>query len=436
VGANKNSIKIIGEETDNFAQGYFVYDSKKSGSMTTSHLRFGPRPIRSSYLISRANFVACHQFQFLERINVLQAAQEGAIFLLNSPFGKDEVWARLPWTIQQEIVEKKLKFYVIDAIKVARETGMGGRINTIMQTCFFAISGVLPREQAIEQIKYAIKKTYGKRGEAVVQKNYAAVDATLANLFEVKVPEKATSTFDMRPPVPKQAPEFVKHVVGQIIALNGDSLPVSAMPVDGTFPSGTAKWEKRNIALEVPAWDEKLCIQCGKCVMVCPHAVIRAKVYDRAALKGAPIAFKSAPAKWKQFADESYTLQVAPEDCTGCGICVEACPVKDKTEPKRRAINMVPQPAIRAQEADNWDFFLTLPETDRTALSAGQVKDLQLRRNTVYQSSNAVIRRPRRHRQRDRLFLDLWRQPADHSLHQQRAGTRTGVGEFALRRQR
>jgi pyruvate-ferredoxin/flavodoxin oxidoreductase len=378
VGANKNSIKIIGEETDNFAQGYFVYDSKKSGSMTISHLRFGPNPIRSSYLISRANFVACHQFQFLERINVLTAAQEGAIFLLNSPFGKDEVWDRLPRTVQQEIIEKKLKFYVIDAIQVARETGMGGRINTIMQTCFFAISGVLPREQAIEQIKYAIQKTYGKRGEAVVQKNFAAVDATLENLFEVKIPEKATSTFDMRPPVPAQAPEFVKNVLGEIISLNGDSLPVSAMPVDGTYPSGTAKWEKRNIALEIPAWDEKLCIQCGKCVMVCPHAVIRAKLYGRAALKGAPVAFKSAAARWKQFSDELYSLQVAPEDCTGCAICVEACPVKDKTEPKRRAINMVPQPTLREQEAQNWDFFLTLPETDRTALSVGQVKDLQL----------------------------------------------------------
>ena len=378
VGANKNSIKIIGEETDNFAQGYFVYDSKKSGSMTISHLRFGPKAIRSSYLISRANFVACHQFQFLERINVLTAAQEGAIFLLNSPFGKDEVWDRLPRTVQQEIIEKKLRFYVIDAIQVARETGLGGRINTIMQTCFFAISGVLPREQAIEQIKYAIKKTYGKRGESVVQKNFAAVDATLANLFEVKVPAKPSSHFDMRPPVPQQSPDFVKSVVGEIIALNGDALPVSAMPVDGTFPSGTAKWEKRNIALEIPAWDEKLCIQCGKCVMVCPHAVIRAKVYDRAALKGAPAAFKYTDAKWKQFSTEAYSLQVAPEDCTGCGICIESCPVKDKTEPKRRAINMVPQPPLRDQEAANWDFFLSLPETDRTALSTGQVKDLQL----------------------------------------------------------
>ena len=378
VGANKNSIKIIGEETENYAQGYFVYDSKKSGSMTISHLRFGPNPIRSSYLISRANFVACHQFQFLERINVLAAAQEGAIFLLNSPFGADEIWDRLPRTLQSEIIGKKLKLYVIDAVKVARDTGMGGRINTIMQTCFFAISGVLRREEAIEQIKKAIKKTYGKRGEAVVQKNFAAVDATLENLFEVKTPAAVTSKIDLYPPVSAQAPAFVKNVVGQIIGLNGDALPVSAMPIDGTFPSGTAKWEKRNIALEIPAWDEKLCIQCGKCVMVCPHAVIRAKVYDRAALKGAPAAFKYTDAKWKQFATDVYSLQVAPEDCTGCGICIEACPVKDKTEPKRRAINMVPQPPIRTQEAANWDFFLSLPEIDRTALSTTQVKDLQL----------------------------------------------------------
>ncbi|MGH9523716.1 MAG: pyruvate:ferredoxin (flavodoxin) oxidoreductase [Terriglobales bacterium] len=378
VGANKNSIKIIGEETGNYAQGYFVYDSKKSGSMTTSHLRFGPNPIRSSYLISRASFVACHQFQFLERINVLSAAQEGAIFLLNSPFGPDEIWDRLPRTLQSEIITKKLKFYVIDAVKVARETGMGGRINTIMQTCFFAISGVLPREEAIEQIKKAIKKTYGKRGEAVVQKNFAAVDATLENLFEVKIPSAVTSTIDLYPPVSPHAPSFVKNVIGEIIGLNGDALPVSAMPIDGTFPSGTAKFEKRNIALEIPVWDEKLCIQCGKCVMVCPHAVIRAKVYDRAALNGAPVAFKYADAKWKQFSTDAYSLQVAPEDCTGCGICIEACPVKDKTEPKRRAINMVPQPPLRAQEAANWDFFLSLPEIDRTALSASQVKDLQL----------------------------------------------------------
>jgi pyruvate-ferredoxin/flavodoxin oxidoreductase len=378
VGANKNSIKIIGEETENFAQGYFVYDSKKSGSMTTSHLRFGPKPLRSSYLITKANFVACHQFNFLERVDVLKSANKRAIFLLNSPFGKDEVWDNLPRAVQRTIIDRKLKFYVIDAIKVARETGMGGRINTIMQTCFFAISGVLPREEAIEAIKHSIKKTYGRRGEAVVQKNFAAVDSTLANLFEVKVPATITAKFDIHPPVPQQAPDFVRNVLGKIIEGNGDLLPVSALPIDGTFPTGTAAWEKRNIALEIPEWDEKLCIQCGKCVMVCPHAVIRAKVVNDSALTNAPVAFKTADAKWKNFSGQKYTLQVAPEDCTGCGLCVEACPAKDKSNPKHRAIDMVPQPAIREREAQNWDFFLTLPETDRTALAVGQVKDLQL----------------------------------------------------------
>ena len=378
VGANKNSIKIIGEETENYAQGYFVYDSKKSGSMTTSHLRFGPKPIRSSYLISRANFVACHQFTFLERMDVLKGADTGATFLLNSPFGKDEVWDHLPRQVQKDVIEKKLKFYVIDGVKVARETGMGGRINTIMQTCFFAISGVLPRDEAIEAIKYAIKKTYGRRGEAVVQKNFAAVDATLENLFEVTVPATANSKFDVHPAVPKAAPEFVQKVLAPIISGNGDFLPVSALPIDGTFPTGTAQWEKRNIALEIPEWDEKLCIQCGKCVLVCPHAVIRAKVYDGAVLANAPASFKSAEAKWKTFASQKYTLQVAPEDCTGCALCIEACPAKSKTEVKHRAINMVPQPAIREAEARNWDFFLDLPEVDRTALSVGQIKDVQL----------------------------------------------------------
>ncbi|HVG90957.1 MAG TPA: 2-oxoacid:acceptor oxidoreductase family protein, partial [Alphaproteobacteria bacterium] len=278
VGANKNSIKIIGEDTDLFAQGYFVYDSKKSGSMTTSHLRFGPKPIRSSYLITRANFVACHQFAFLERLNLLKYAEPGAAFLLNSLFGPENVWPMLPRTIQQEIVLKRLKFHVIDAYKVARETGMGGRINTIMQTCFFAISNVLPREQAIAAIKNAIRKTYGKRGEAVVEKNFAAVDQTLANLFQVRVPDQSSGLFDLQPPVPAQAPEFVRGVIGPIIQGDGDFLPVSKMPVDGTFPSGTAQWEKRNISLEIPEWDKELCIQCGKCVLVCPHAVIRAKV--------------------------------------------------------------------------------------------------------------------------------------------------------------
>ncbi len=293
VGANKNSIKIIGEETENFAQGYFVYDSKKSGAITTSHLRFGPQPLHSSYLITKANFVACHQFSFLERIDVLKAAEPGATFLLNSAFGADEVWNHLPRTVQRQIIDKKLKFYVIDGYEVARQTGMGGRINTIMQTCFFAISGVLPREEAIAAIKYAIKKTYGKRGDVVVQKNYAAVDATLDHLHQVKVPEKITALFDIRPAVPAAAPDFVQKVTARIVAGEGDDLPVSAMPVDGTFPTATAQWEKRNIALEIPVWDEELCIQCGKCVLVCPHSVIRAKVYDSRHLEGKPASVQS-----------------------------------------------------------------------------------------------------------------------------------------------
>ncbi|HMK30857.1 MAG TPA: pyruvate:ferredoxin (flavodoxin) oxidoreductase, partial [Terriglobales bacterium] len=378
VGANKNSIKIIGEDTENYAQGYFVYDSKKSGSLTTSHLRFGPQPIHSSYLISRANFVACHQFSFLERLEVLRQAEHGATFLLNSPFGPDQVWNNIPRTVQRQIIDKKLKFYVIDGYDVARKTGMGGRVNTIMQTCFFAISGVLPREEALAAIKNAIRNTYGKRGEAVVQKNFAAVDSTLENLFEVKVPDTVSSAFDIRPAVPAQAPAFVQNVLAPIIEGNGDLLPVSKLPSDGTFPTGTAQWEKRNIALEIPEWDEKLCIQCGKCVLVCPHSVIRAKVYESDKLQGAPPAFKSAAARWKDFGHLKYTLQVAPEDCTGCALCIEACPVKSKTEVKHRAINMVPQPPVREQEAGNWDFFLSLPEMDRGLLSLGQVKDVQL----------------------------------------------------------
>ena len=378
VGANKNSIKIIGEDTDFFAQGYFVYDSKKSGSITTSHLRFGPKPLKSSYLISRANFVACHQFSFLERIDMLRYADQGATFLLNSPFPADQVWDELPRKVQQQIIDKKLKFYVIDGYTVAKETGMGSRVNTIMQTCFFAISGVLPKEEAIAAIKHSIEKTYGKRGESVVAKNFAAVDAALAHLHEVKVPASATSSKEVRRAVPVQAPEFVQNVLAPMILGNGDDLPVSALPVDGTFPTGTAQWEKRNIALEIPEWDEKLCIQCGKCVLVCPHAVIRAKVYDSALLKDAPASFKSKDAMWKNFSGSKYTLQVAPEDCTGCALCIEACPAKSKTEPKHRAINMVPQIPLREQEARNWDYFLNLPEVDRSALSLAQVKDVQL----------------------------------------------------------
>ncbi|MCC6380953.1 MAG: pyruvate:ferredoxin (flavodoxin) oxidoreductase [Dehalococcoidia bacterium] len=378
VGANKNSIKIIGEETPNFAQGYFVYDSKKSGSITTSHLRFGPRPIHSSYLISKANFIACHQFVFLEKLDMLKAAECGATFLLNSPYGPAEVWDRLPLPVQQTIIGKKLKFYVIDGNEVAKKTGMGGRINTIMQTCFFAISGVLPREEAIAAIKYSIQKTYGKRGESVVQKNFAAVDATLDQLFEVQVPEAVSSTIQLRPVVPAAAPGFVQNFTARIIAGEGDDLPVSAMPIDGTFPSATAQWEKRNIALDIPVWDEQLCIQCGKCVLVCPHSVIRAKVYDDSYLAGAPSTFKAVPARWKDMKEKKYTLQVAPEDCTGCTLCVEVCPVKSKSEVRHKALNMAPQLPLRDSEAANWDFFLNIPDTDRRPLSMSQVKDIQL----------------------------------------------------------
>ncbi len=378
VGANKNSIKIIGEQTDNYAQGYFVYDSKKAGAVTESHLRFGPRPIRSTYLIRRASFVACHQFQFLERINVLKQAQPGATFLLNSPYGPDEVWDHLPVEVQQQIIDKKLKFYVIDGYSVAQKAGMGRRINTVMQACFFAISGVLPQEEAIAQIKKAIEKTYGKKGPQVVQQNFAAVDAALEHLHEVKVPEKITSQQHMLPPVPPEAPEFIQKVTAKIIAREGDELPVSALPADGTYPSGTTKWEKRNIALEIPVWEPDICIQCGKCVLVCPHAVIRAKVYDKALLADAPPTFKHMDAKWKQFDGMAYTIQVAPEDCTGCTLCVEVCPAKDKSDTSRKAINMAPQLPIREQERENWDFFLNLPDVDRTAVKPNLVKDNQL----------------------------------------------------------
>lgn len=377
VSANKNSIKIIGEGTDNYAQGYFVYDSRKAGSLTISHLRFGPEPIHSTYLVNKANFVACHQFPFLERFDVLRAAEPGAIFLLNSPYGHEEIWEHLPRKVQRSIIEKKLRFFVIDAYKIAKDVGLGGRINTIMQTCFFALSNVLPPEEAIESIKKFIKKAYGKRGEAVVKMNFAAVDAALDHLHEVKVPEKVTSNLDMHPPVPEEAPEFAKKVTARMIAGEGDSLPVSAMPVDGTFPSGTTQWEKRNIALEIPQWDPEVCIQCGRCVLVCPHAVIRSKVYSPAILAKAPRKFKSADSRSRDFPNLRFTIQVSPEDCTGCSLCVNVCPAKNKKEPKRKAINMVPQPPIREQEKENWKFFLKLPEVDRRKLNLQATRNIQ-----------------------------------------------------------
>ncbi|MDH5605906.1 MAG: pyruvate:ferredoxin (flavodoxin) oxidoreductase [Anaerolineae bacterium] len=378
VGANKNSVKIIGEGTDNFAQGYFVYDSKKAGSITVSHLRFGPKPIHSTYLISKANFVACHQFNFLERMDVLKTAVQGATFLLNSPYGPEEVWEQLPRQVQAQIIDKQLRFYVVDGYEVAKVAGMGRRINTILQACFFAISGVLPPDEAVKKIKEAIEKTYGKRGPAVVEKNYAAVDQALDHLHEVKVPEKVSGKIEMRPPVPSQAPQFVSEVLGPIIGGNGDDLPVSALPVDGTYPSGTTQWEKRNISLEIPVWDEEICIQCGKCVFVCPHAVIRQKVYPAEKLKGAPETFKSVEARFKEFPEMRYSLQVAPEDCTGCSLCVEACPVKNKSQVGLKAVNMADQLPLREKEVENWDFFLGLPEVDRTAISLNTVKNTQL----------------------------------------------------------
>jgi pyruvate-ferredoxin/flavodoxin oxidoreductase len=367
VGANKNSIKIIGEDTPNYAQGYFVYDSKKSGSVTISHLRFGPRPIRSSYLVTKANFVACHQFNFLEKYDMLEAAVPGATFLLNSPFGPDEVWNELPLEMQKQVVEKKIKFYVIDGYKVAKDTGMGVRINTIMQTCFFAISGVLPREEAIEAIKHAIEKTYGRKGAEVVKKNFAAVDHTLSHLYEVKVP--ATLNGKPRPPiVSEQAPDFVKRVTSLMLAGQGDKLPVSAFPVDGTWPTATSQWEKRSIALEVPAWDASLCIQCNKCTLICPHAAIRAKFFSPDQLGKAPATFKAMDFKSQDFKGQKYSIQVAPDDCTGCTLCVEMCPAESKTEKGHKAINMVPMLPLRDAERKNFEFFLSIPEADRSKI--------------------------------------------------------------------
>ncbi|HUL45033.1 MAG TPA: pyruvate:ferredoxin (flavodoxin) oxidoreductase [Bacteroidota bacterium] len=378
VGANKNSIKIIGEDTSFFAQGYFVYDSKKSGSTTISHLRFGPRPIHSSYLIDRANFIACHQWFFLEKFDVLKSAVPGATFLLNSLYGPDEVWNKLPRHTQEQIIAKKIKFYVIDGYKVAQQTGMGARVNTIMQTCFFAISGVLPREQAIEAIKSSIKKTYGKKGDQIVKQNFAAVDQTLANLFEVKVPPAVTSTIEMPPIVSDKAPKFVKEVTAPIMAGSGDALPVSKFPVDGTYPTGTAAWEKRNIALEIPQWEPEICIQCNKCALVCPHATIRIKVFDQKELVNVPATFKSMDYKGSEFKGMKYSIQVGPEDCTGCGLCVEICPAKSKSEAKVKAINMKPQQPLRETERLNWDFFLNIPEVDRRTVKMDNVKGSQL----------------------------------------------------------
>ena len=377
VGANKNSIKIIGEETENFAQGYFVYDSKKSGSTTVSHLRFGKKPIHSTYLIQSTSFVGCHQFNLLEKFDVLEKIVDGGTFLLNSAYSKEETWNHLPKKMQEDIISKNLNFYVVDAYTVAKAAGMGARINTIMQTCFFAISGVLPKDEAIAQIKNAIKKTYGAKGEAIVKKNYEAVDQSLANLHQIEVPTEATSAFEMPPIVSDKAPEYVRDVLGKMMQGKGDDVKVSEMPVDGTFPTATTQWEKRNIALQVPVWDPDICIQCGKCALVCPHATIRIKAYDEELVKDAPETFKWMKTKVKEFDGKAYTIQVAVEDCTGCELCVEVCPAKNKTETRLKALNMAEQIPLREKERENYEFFLNLPEYDRTALNLGSVKGSQ-----------------------------------------------------------
>jgi pyruvate-ferredoxin/flavodoxin oxidoreductase len=378
VGANKESIKIIGENTDYFAQGYFVYDSKKSGAMTISHLRFGPRPIRSTYLITKANFVACHQPFLLETCDVLRDLAKSGTFLLNSPLGPDRVWGRLPENVQRRLIENHAKFFVIDGNKVARDAGMGGRINTVMQTCFFAISGVLPAQQAIEAIKNSIRKTYAKKGEEIVQMNLRAVDQTLAHLYQVQVPDAVVPVKSNGNGQLKRAPEFVRNVLGEIIAGRGDRVPVSALPNDGTYPTGTTQFEKRNLATEVPVWDPAICIQCGRCVLVCPHAVIRSKAYDAAVLHGAPSSFKSAEARLPEWKGLKYTLQVAVEDCTGCGICVDVCPARNKSEARLKAINMQPQFPLRESECENWNFFLSILEMDRRRISTDHVRKMQV----------------------------------------------------------
>ena len=378
VGANKSSVKIIGENTDLWAQGYFVYDSKKSGSVTVSHLRFGPEPIRSSYLIEEADFVACHQFGLLERMKVLENARRGSLFLLNSPYGPNEVWAHLPHAVRQQIVDKDLALWVIDAYKVARETELGGRINTVMQTCFFHLSGVLPSSEAIARIKESVEKTYGKRGRAIIERNFAAIDRSVAELERVEVPSTAGPEIAVRDLIGEDAPDFVARVTARLMAGEGDLLPVSALPVDGTFPLGTAKYEKRSIAKEIPIWDPDICIDCGKCAIVCPHATIRMKVYEPGFLDEAPSTFKTKDFRSKDVLNHKLTIQVAPDDCTGCGVCVDVCPAKSKTEARRKAINMEPVAPHVEAEREGWDFFLELPEIDRDLMAHGSIKGSQV----------------------------------------------------------
>ncbi|MGE4543662.1 MAG: pyruvate:ferredoxin (flavodoxin) oxidoreductase [Pedobacter sp.] len=378
VGANKNSIKIIGDLTDNNVQAYFVYDSKKAGTVTTSHLRFGKSPLRSPYLINNADFIACHNFTFLEKCDMLSRAKPGATFLLNSPFDKDTVWDQMPREVQQQIIDKKLRLFVINAVDIAEKIGLGGRINVIMQTAFFKITGILPMDSALAAIKDAIRKTYGKAGEKVVDMNCRAADASLDHIAEITLPAQADSSLSKPPLVTPGAPAFVQNVVATIIAGQGDSLPVSSMPVDGTFPTATSRYEKRNIALEIPVWDEHLCVQCGLCSFVCPHATLRMKIYDPAYLAQAPPTFRCAEARGGEFDGKNFTLQVAPEDCVGCGICVEVCPAKDRQDPSRKALKMQFKIPLRDQEATNWDFFLALPETDPGKVKRDTLKGSQL----------------------------------------------------------
>lgn len=393
VSANKNSIKIIGETTDLHAQGYFVYDSKKAGAVTVSHLRFGPNPIHSTYLIGDhdADFVACHQPVFLERYPMLDKAAPGAVFLLNSPAAPEQVWGTLPRAMQEQILAKDIRLYSIDAYAVAEQAGMGKRINTVMQTCFFAISGILPREQAIEAIKEAVRKTYGRKGSRIVEINFKAIDASLAGLHEIPVPKAADSTFDIPAPVPDTAPAFVREVIAEIIAGRGDHIPVSRLPADGSFPLGTAAYEKRNLALEIPVWEPELCTQCGKCPLVCPHAAIRSNIYPEAALADAPEGFKSHPMLGKDFPQGlRISYQVAPEDCTGCGLCVDICPIRDKSNASRKALNMAPQPPLRAQERRNWDFFLSLPNYDRRLVKTNTLKG-SMAMQPLFEFSSACV---------------------------------------------
>ncbi len=378
VGANKNSIKIIGMETENYAQGYFVYDSKKSGSMTTSHLRFGSKSIKSSYLIQKADFIGVHQAVFLEKLDLLEIAKDGATFLLNTPYSKDEIWERLPKATQKQIVDKKLKFYAIDAYSVARKSHMGSRINTVMQTCFFAISGILPKDEAIEKIKDSIKKTYGKKGDAIVTMNFAAVDNSLENLFQIEVPTKVSSTIELQSVLKGELTPFIANVIGKITEYKGDDVPVSNIPADGTWPTGTTQYEKRNIAQEVPVWDPNTCIQCNKCVLVCPHSVIRSKVFDKTLVENAPNGFEFKKAKGKNFGENDvFNITVAVEDCTGCELCVEVCPAKNKSQTNLKAINMQPQLPLREAGIKQWDYFLSLPNVPREQLDHSNVKESQ-----------------------------------------------------------